>query len=217
MAGIGEIGMLGFNTVLAAFLVFAVPLLVVSCSGDEAIQPTLPPTLTPDQTVVATPTPTTLPSPAPTPGIDYTIHTDTTNGFSLSYPVDWNIKTLPRVLFSVVVPEQCKGYDTGVFIYKADVPYLTDIELYYSSTISGVFTSPERSFIFGEKIDVSGKPAIKLISSIEGEGSEPFVEISIYIMDDTAAWTLSFVTISSCWDEYRNVFEYMAESFKLLS
>jgi hypothetical protein len=167
--------------------------------------------------MVATPTPTASPSPSPTPGIDYITHTDTTDGFSLSYPVDWKVKTLSGILFSIDAPEQCKGYDTGVFIYKADVPYLTDIELYYSSTISGIFTSQERSFIFGEKIAVSGRPAIKLISSIEGEGSEPFVEISIYIMDDTAAWTLSFVTVSSCWDEYRDVFDDIADSFKLLS
>jgi len=91
----------------------------------------------------------------------------------------------------------------------------TDIETFFGPILSGTFLSQERSFLYGEKVGVSGKPAIKWVSAIASGAGPPFKEMSFYVLDGRRAWILSFTTVSSCWNQYEEIFEYMLGSFQL--
>lgn len=68
-------------TLLATLLVST-----MACGGGGEEQ------ATPTSTAIATPTPTPTPMPSPTatPTAGYLLYTDEANGFSISYPEDWN-------------------------------------------------------------------------------------------------------------------------------
>lgn len=207
---------------LVLSLVLALVIGAVGCGGGEG---TATPTPTPTPTATPSPTSTTMPTPTPTPTATpipppmarYLTHTDAVSGFSVSYPEDWETKALPSVLFAVGSPQQCRGQDTTFYLQRMELTHTTDIETFFGPTLSHTFLSRERSFISGEKLGVSGRSAIKWMSTISNIDGSTFKEMSVYLIDGRTAWILIFTTVSSCWKQYEEAFEYMLGSFQLLS
>jgi hypothetical protein len=199
--------------------IFAGPLLVLAlvvastgCGGGEGQQTVK---LTPAPTSTPTPVPTATPTPVPT--VAYETHTDEASGFAIAYPRGWQRKTVPGVLLALTAAERCGGQDVTFSLWRIEVPpYSTDVESFFGSMISLTFSSPERSFISGEKVGVGGRAAIEWVSAFANYDGTPFKEASFYLLGGEAAWILSFTTVFSCWSQYEDAFDRMTGSFRLL-
>jgi hypothetical protein len=200
--------------VLIPLLILALIGGVVGCGSDDGITPT--PILTPTPTPTPTLTPTPTPTPTSTPEADYMTHTDVLNGFSIAYPEDWEIKTPPGILFALGSTEQCRGRVATFDLYKMELISTTDVETFFGPMLNATFSSQERSFIYGEKVGVSGRSAIKWVTNIMNADGLPLKEMSFYVLGTRTAWILSFRAVFYCWNEYEDIFQHMVGSFQLL-
>ena len=162
--------------VLIPLLILALISGVVGCGSDDGITPT--PIVTPTPTPTPTLTPTPTPTLTPPPEADYMTHTDAVNGFSIAYPEDWETKTLPGVLFALGSTEQCRGYVATFDLYKMELINTTNVEAFFGPMLNDTFSSQERSFIYGEKVGVSGRSAIKWVTTITNVDGLPLKEMS---------------------------------------
>jgi len=186
---------------------------VLGCGTDDGATPTA--TLTPVTTSTPTPAPTPMPTPTSTPEAIYITHTDDLNGFSIEYPEEWQMRTSAYAIFAVQASEQCKGHEVAFYLQRIQVPVVIDTEGYFGSILCDTFSSPERYFISGERLGVSGRAAIKWVTSFESVYGIPLKEMSFYLLDNGVAWTLSFTAASACWRQYEAVFQHMVDSFQL--
>jgi len=200
--------------VLIPLLILALISGVVGCGSDDGITPT--PIVTPITTTMPTLTPTPTPTPTPPPEADYMTHTDVLNGFSIAYPEDWETKTLPGVLFALGSTEQCRGHFATFDLYKMELINTTNVEAFFGPMLNDTFSSQERSFIYGEKVGVSGRSAIKWVTTIANADELPLKEMSFYVLGTRTAWILSFRAVFYCWNEYEDIFQHMVGSFQLL-
>ncbi|UCC59984.1 MAG: hypothetical protein JSV02_09670 [Dehalococcoidia bacterium] len=199
---------------LTLLLAIALIIGVVGCGTDEGVTPT--PNVTPTITVAPTPTQTPVPTPTPMLEANYTTYVDDLNGFLIDYPEEWQTKGSTSTLFEVQAPEQCEGKAITFSIRKMELPLITEIETFFGPILSETFLSRERYFIYGERVVVSNRSAIKWVTSLERVEDVPLTEMSVYILDTRAAWTLNFITTFNCWRQYEDTFQYMVDSFQLL-
>ncbi len=200
--------------VLIPLLILALISGVVGCGSDDGITPT--PIATPTPTPMPTLTPTPTPTPTPPPEADYMTHTDVLNGFSIAYPEDWETKMLPDILFALGSTEQCRGRVATFDLYKMELINTTDVENFFGPMLNDTFSSQERSFIYGEKVGVSGRSAIKWVTTITNADGLPLKEMSFYVLGTRTAWILSFRAVFYCWNEYEDIFQHMVGSFQIL-
>lgn len=200
--------------VLILLLILALISGVVGCGSDDAITPT--PIITPTPTPMPTLTPTPTPTPTPPPEADYMTHTDVLNGFSIAYPEDWETKTLPGILFALGSTEQCRGYVATFDLYRMELINTTNVEAFFGPMLNDTFSSQERSFIYGEKVGVSGRSAIEWVTTITNADGLPLKEMSFYVLGTRTAWILSFRAVFYCWNEYEDIFQHMVGSFQIL-
>jgi hypothetical protein len=205
--------------ILTTLLVFSLALVAISCSGGQDSTPTPVATPTPMLTATPspspspTPTPVPAPTPSPAPTTEYLIYTDAVNGFSVAYPDDWGTKTLPSILFAVESPEICRGFRPTFEISTVGLTYSTDVESFFGTTVAHLLLAPERTFIYGERVGVSGRSAIKWLSIIANTDGSNLKEMSFFLVSSTTAWTLSFRAEPYCWSQYEEIFDYMVSTF----
>ena len=200
--------------VLILLLILALISGVVGCGSDDGITPT--PIITPTPTPMPTLTPTPTPTPTPPPEADYMTHTDVLNGFSIAYPEDWETKTLPGILFTLGSTEQCRGYVATFDLYRMEFINTTNVETFFGPMLNDTFSSQERSFIYGEKVGVSGRSAIEWVTTVTNADGLPLKEMSFYVLGTGTAWILSFRAVFYCWNEYEDIFQHMVGSFQIL-
>jgi len=202
--------------VLIPLLILALISGVVGCGSDDGITPTpiVTPTTTPTPTL--TPTPTPMPTPTPPPATKYLTYSDAVNGFSIAYPEDWETKTLPGILFALGSTEECRGYVATFDLYRMEFINTTNVETFFGPMLNDTFSSQERSFIYGEKVGVSGRSAIEWVTTVTNADGLPLKEMSFYVLGTRTAWILSFRAVFYCWNEYEDIFQHMVGSFQIL-
>jgi len=202
---------------LIILLAFALAPGALSCADGLGSTPT--PVATPAPTATATPSPapslTPTTAPSPTPIAEYMIYTDEVNGFSIAYPEDWEMKTYPGILLAVESSEICRGFRPAFEISIVGLTYPTDVESFFGTTVAQLLLSPDRTFIYGEKVGVAGRSAIKWLSIVANSDGSTLKEMSLFLVSSTTAWTLSFRAEPYCWSQYEDLFEYMVSSFNL--
>jgi hypothetical protein len=198
---------------LLPLLILALIVGAAGCSTDDGVTPAT--ALTPTTTTTPTPMLTPIQTPTSTPEANYITHTDDLNGFSIKYPEEWQMRASAYSIFAVQAPEQCKGHEVAFYLQRIQLPSVIDTEGYFGSILCDTFSSPERYFISGERVGVSGMAAIKWVTSFESVYGIPLKEMSFYLLDNGAAWTLSFTAASACWRQYEAVFQHIVDSFQL--
>ena len=125
------------------------------------------------------------------------------------------MKTYPGILFAVDSQVLCRGFLTTFDLSIVELTYSTDVESFFGPIVAQSLLSPDRTFIYGEKVGVSGRSAIEWLSIITNSDGSTLKEMSFYLVSSTAAWTLSFRTEPYCWSQYEEIFEYMVSSFRI--
>ena len=162
--------------------------------------------------------PTPTPTPAPTPVSGFLTYTDEANGFSISYPEDWELvpeEMWEDVLLMLWAPVACEEFITDFSITTEGLPYPLSVQSYSEGAERHLRSLEGYTSISEEELTVDGKAAIKHVFTFIMEG-ETFKVMQVYLVENKTAWVLSFGTVPACWSQYEVIFDNMAGSFQLL-
>jgi hypothetical protein len=173
------------------------------------------PTPTPAPTPSSTPTPTPTPTPMPTSLAGYLTYTDEANGFSISYPEDWDIvqdwmsthvSFRDSVLYGI--------FASTIDVVSEDLPYSMSIQAFHDAAKLNFQYSEGYTLVSEEELIIDGKAAIKHVytMSILGLTGQ---QMEVYLMEDKTVWILNFNTLPAFWSQYEDTFNTVARSFRL--
>lgn len=144
-------------------------------------------------------------------------YTDTDNGFSIAYPEDWAILQKDKwygALLFVTAQEACGGYHARFDVCNEELSQDVDLATYANTIKSQLQQLEGYTFISEKKLTMSNIPAIKLISTHESENIR-YKHMQVCLVDGTRGWVLSFITVTSCWEQYEGVFNIIEGRFNL--
>lgn len=186
---------------------------------DEEPTPTPTPTPTPMPTLTPTPTPTptltSTPTPTPTSPAGYLTYTDKANGFSISYPEDWDIvqdwmsthvSFRDSVLYGI--------FASTIDVVSEDLPYSMSIQAFHDAAKLNFQDSEGYTLVSEEELIIDGKTAIKHVYTMSVLGLTG-KQMEVYLMEDKTVWILNFNTVPAFWSQYEDTFNTVARSFRL--
>ncbi len=194
-------------TLLAMLLVST-----MACGGGGEPDPAPTPGITPTPTPTATPTP--IVTPTPTAG--YITYTDEANGFSISYPEDWEIKPGAEAGFVIFMASSaCDAYTANFLV--------TDVQLPTSGSVQG-FSEVVKEYyvedmgftlVSEEELTLGGTAAIKLVFTGVARGQAMSI-MRVVLTEGKPGWRVSGSCATECWPQYEPLFNTMVNSFRLL-
>lgn len=186
---------------------------------DEEPTPTPTPTPTPMPTLTPTPTPTptltSTPTPTPTSPAGYLTYTDKANGFSISYPEDWDIvqdwmsthvSFRDSVLYGI--------FASTIDVVSEDLLYSMSIQAFHDAAKLNFQDSEGYTLVSEEELIIDGKTAIKHVYTMSVLGLTG-KQMEVYLMEDKTVWILNFNTVPAFWSQYEDTFNTVARSFRL--
>jgi len=194
---------------LALVIMIAFSLLFAACC----------PPPTPSPTPTPTPTPTATPTPTPTPIAGFITYTDEVNGFSISYPEDWEITPeetwIEYVVIACSAPVACGGYIPFFSTISMEVPSFWSLQTLVESGKEGLEDLEEYTLISEDELTIGGIPAVKLVFTHTELGFTEQVK-HIYLLNEQIAWAIGTSSAAECWNKYEDTFDTIAGSFRLL-
>ena len=165
------------------------------------------------------PTPTPTAQPTPTPIAGYLVHIDEANGFTISYPEDWEVipeeSYVGGVLIAYSSYSDCGGSFQSLNVGQSELPQPTSVhalfeqEKVYLATLEG-YTPVSEEDLFQD-----GMPAIKHVYTLVR--NEVTMEImEALIVEGTTAWFIACECAASCWSAYEPTFDIIVSTFHLL-
>ena len=211
--------------IIAISLIAVVGVAVIGATGgfEEELTPTPTPTPTPTTTPTPTPTPAPTPSSTPTPTptpmptslAGYLTYTDEANGFSISYPEDWDIvqdwmsthvSFRDSVLYGI--------FASTIDVVSEDLPYSMSIQAFHDAAKLNFQDSEGYTLVSEEELIIDGKTAIKHVYTMSVLGLTG-QQMEVYLMEDKTVWILNFNTVPAFWSQYEDTFNTVAISFRL--
>lgn len=165
-----------------------------------------------DNIVVTTPY-TYFVETTPTPIAGYQTYTDYDNGFSMSFPEDWEVEQGEE--WFIKARSYCTGLPSLLGVtnyedYPVDVQtYFYDYSLPIWSRIAG-YTS-----ISVEDITLDGAPAIKHLYTDTGHGVT-MQNVLVVTVKDYTGWEIMIKIAPDCWNLYENRLNTIINSFRFL-
>ena len=204
-------------TIIVIVLIAVTAIVAIGTTGGFDREPTYTPILTPTPTPSSTPTPTPTSTPTPTPTslAGYLTYTDEANGFSISYPEDWDIvqdwmsthvSFRDSVLYGI--------FASTIDVVSEDLPYSMSIQAFHDAAKLLLQGSEGYTSVSEEELIIDGKAAIKHVytMSILGLTGQ---QMEVYLMEDKTVWILNFNTVPAFWSQYEDTFNTVARSFRL--
>ena len=161
------------------------------------------------------PEPTSTSTPIP----GFITHTDEVNGFSFSYPDDWQLASDELsagtdVMF--LAPVACSDITTNFNVVNEDLPYSMSVQSYFENGKSYLQAFTEYTPISDDEQTVAGEPSIKHVYTWRLSG-QTLKQMQVYLVQDETAWVLTFTTAPACWSQYEATFDTITDSFQLLN
>ncbi|MBA7623883.1 hypothetical protein ES703_31282 [subsurface metagenome] len=157
-------------------------------------------------------------TPTPTP-MSYSIYTDEDNGFSISYPEEWDI--LPEELWGpllvrIQAPSSCAGDIPCFNVLNVALHYPMSVQTFNEANTRQLSANvPGYTLISEEELTVGGRPAIKHVYTDFFE-EESGITMQVSLVEGTKAWVISCFSVPVCWSQYESIFDTIAASFQLL-
>lgn len=163
----------------------------------------------------ATPTPTAEQTPTPIPG--YSIYTDEANGFSISYPEDWDkISDVPEVvLIAYRDNSPCEDHFPNFNVGQSELSQPISVNELFGQEKEYLATLEGYNHISEEDLIVSGLPAIKHVYILVRD--EVTVDVmELILVEGTTAWFIACECAPGCWGYSKDDFDTIVSSFYLL-
>ena len=159
------------------------------------------------------------PTSTPTPLSGYITHTDEVNGFSFSYPDDWQLASDELsagtdVMF--LAPVACSDINTNFNVVSEGLPYSMSVQSYFGSGQIYLQAFTGYTPISDDELTVAGEPSIKHVYTWLLAG-QTLKQMQVYVVQDETAWVLTFTIAPDCWSQYKATFDTITDSFQLLN
>jgi hypothetical protein len=164
-----------------------------------------------------TATPTSQQTPTPIPG--YVVYTDQANGFTISYPEDWNKipeeSYIEGVLIACSCDTDCGGTVPILNVGQSELSNPTSVQALFEQEKEFLATLEGYTSISEEYLSLDGVDAIKhAYSIIKNQVTVKILEI--VLVEDTTAWFTACECALGCWGAYEPSFDIILSSFHLL-
>lgn len=150
---------------------------------------------------------------APTQLLTYT---DEANGFSISYPQDWNIAYPDRPTIKVCIQSKTLTGYNAAYIIVAKEHYYGSLESYSERRIRFLSENSETyAPIATGELTIDGVQA-KKHTFAESLGETPYTSIQVYLVQDGTGWVLGFSCPQKSFNTYEAASGAIINSFHLL-
>ena len=157
-------------------------------------------------------------TPTSTPLSGFITHADEVNGFSFSYPDDWQLASDELsagtdVMF--LAPVACSYINTNFNVVSEGLPYSMSVQSYFENGKSYLQAFTGYTPISDDELTVAGKASIKHVYTWLLSG-QTIKQMQVYLVQDETVWVLTFTAAPACWSQYEATFDTIADSFQLL-
>ncbi len=145
-------------------------------------------------------------------------YTDEVNGFSISYPRDW--ESLPKELrgedtiAGFRTPQGTAEHRVAIFLVdKYILPYEQTLQAGYEELKLGA-EQGGYAFVSKDQLMVGGVPAIKCV--LQKSFDQPTTMMVVYLVQGNVEWVVTFACVSDSFGSLEPTLDTIATSFRLL-
>jgi len=162
----------------------------------------------------STPTPTAQPTLTPIAG--YVVYTDEANGFTISYPEDWEI--IPDVPEAVLIAcrdnSSCEDHFPNFSVGKRELSQAMSVQTIFEEEKANLATLEGYTPISEEDVFLDGMPAIKhVFTLVVNEATVKVMEV--LLVKGATLWFMPSECAPGCWGYSRDYFDTIVGSFHL--
>ena len=157
---------------------------------------------------------------------DLLTYIDESNGFSISYPRDW--EEMPREIWKGVQTEEGEiliafwspyPHKLNFIVWKEELSYPMNIQNYYEVKKEKVkeraLMLNNYAFISAEDLAIDGIPAKKDIFTHSTPSGRPSKSMYVYMVKNQTAWVISFSGEPASFDDFKSTFDAIISSLSL--
>ncbi|MFC2050637.1 PsbP-related protein [Chloroflexota bacterium] len=145
-------------------------------------------------------------------------YTDTTNGFSISYPSDWERVSQEFLTQGEYVAfwalKLGNGMPPYLSVLESDLTPGTSLEAFFEEEKAIAEAHPGYTFISKEKVVVNGIPGIKLVSTLV-EADTPAKVMQLLLVHGNSSWVITCLCAPGLYGNYESTFDSIINSFQI--
>lgn len=155
-----------------------------------------------------------------TPSSTFLTYTDEINGFSISYPQDWEIMSEDRLQGPQIVAfwAPAAEHEGKPLFTLGREDRLTGITVqsYFQETRAALEESTGYNYSFAseDELVINGIPAVKHVLTYDHEG-ERLKAMQVYLVEGKSVWIMTSVCATEFFDLWETTFDVIADSFHL--
>lgn len=163
------------------------------------------------------PTPTPTAQPTSTPIAGYLVHIDEANGFTISYPEDWEI--IPDVPEVVLIAyrdnSSCQDHFPNFNVGQSELSQPISVQALFEQEKAYLATLEGYTPVYEETLTLDGMPIIKHVYTLVRDAVTVKI-MEVLLVEDTTAWFIACECATSCWSAYEPTFDTIVSTFHLL-
>ena len=155
-----------------------------------------------------------------TPSSTFLTYTDKTNGFSISYPQEWEIMSEDRLQGPQIVAFWAPAAEhEGKPLFtlsREDQLSEASAQSYFEEARAALeeSTGYNYSFVSKDELVINGIPAVKHVLTYDHEG-ERLKAMQVYLVEGKSVWIMTSVCAPEFFDLWEPTFDVIADSFHL--
>ena len=159
---------------------------------------------------------TASPTPPTTIQSGFLTYNDTTNGFSISYPKDWERAPQDITPDDALIGFRSLGTTrTMLLVYKSFLPYVDNLQTAYEDMKTVHEAEAGYLFISKDDITIDGIPGFKYVFQVDFNGS-PSTLVYVYLVQGNSDWLVQLgCTPAQSYTQYKSTFDTIINSFHI--
>ena len=155
-----------------------------------------------------------------TPSSTFLTYTDEINGFSISYPQDWEIMSEERLqgpqIAAFWAPKAEHKGKPLFTLAREDQLLEASVQSYFEEARAVLEGSVgyHYSFVSKDELVINGVPAVKHVLTYDHEG-ERLKAMQVYLVEGKSVWIMTSVCAPEFFDLWEPTFDVIADSFHL--
>lgn len=154
--------------------------------------------------------------------VEYLTYYDAEDGFSILYPKDWKPIKAPARGVSVLflAPMSCDGFVANVNVVREAFPIAVSVRTYCEVGKRQMQDPVQTGGIQFESTSetetiINGVPAIVCVWNAT-KGDKSWQITQVFLVVERTGWVITQSYSPTCFDSYKNVFDFMTSSFRVL-
>lgn len=160
---------------------------------------------------------TITPSEGPAPSALLT-YTDETNGFSISYPGNWERapeELLGGAIVGFSAPREEHGGKPNFTVFRRELPSEMSVDSFFETSKSGLQAVEGYTFVSKQDIVIDGMPAIKYVYTVS-RGGTTIKGMQVLLVQGKSGWIITHTCAPESFGSLEPTFDAIAAGFCLL-